>query len=155
MIYTVKEIIHKIIDWLGLEETFKIPYLQPPCHEQGTFHRSDQVAQPHLLAHEPSEMGSPYWSNHQSGTKTEEGRRSVGWLLEGAGGPEQWLKRPWDLWLATSKAIMWTEDQRDRFACMCVPVCGAGDWGTQEDAPGKTGCPRPATGGSYNTWSVV
>lgn len=39
---------------------------------------------------------------------------------------------------------------------MCVAVYEArGDRGIQEAAPGKTGCPRPATGGSYSTWGGV
>lgn len=44
-----------------------------------------------------------------------------------------------------------------RQVCMlCVPAYEArGDQGIQKVAPGKTGCPKPATGGSYNTQGRV
>lgn len=85
-------------------------------------------------------LGTNCWSNPKSGTDIGESRRSVSWLLEGAGGPDQWLKRPWGLWLATGKAIIWSRYQKDLFAHVCPCVWGKGETrGSRSPLSGRPG----------------
>lgn len=93
MIYTAKEIIHKIIDWLGLEWTFKIPCFQPPCHDREPSTLQTRLLSPiHLLmnlqewgVHNLSEQQQPLWTEmYMSGRNsfTRMSKRADGWLKD-------------------------------------------------------------------------